>query len=207
MADERRLSLIIVPHGDLETRTYEISYGRLKLLIALAVVLLVGLVVMVSSWWFVAAQAARVTDLEGQVAQLEEERAQVAELARNLADAEERYRQVRQLMGVQGSESPGEVALPPLRSEVADEATATTESARPSAWPLTRIGFITQRRLTTPAGVNHPGLDIAVPADSYIRAAGPGTVRDAGVDDVYGRFILIDHGDGFASMYGHASRI
>ncbi len=30
---------------------------------------------------------------------------------------------------------------------------------------------------------------------------------DAGVDDVYGRYILIDHGNGLESMYGHASRL
>jgi murein DD-endopeptidase MepM/ murein hydrolase activator NlpD len=77
---------------------------------------------------------------------------------------------------------------------------------RPSSWPLTQTGFITQRRQAT-AGASHPGLDIAVPADSYIRAAGAGTVEDAGVDEVYGRYILIDHGDGVESMYGHASRV
>jgi murein DD-endopeptidase MepM/ murein hydrolase activator NlpD len=32
-------------------------------------------------------------------------------------------------------------------------------------------------------------------------------VRDAGTDDVYGNYILIDHGDGLESMYGHASRL
>ncbi len=46
-----------------------------------------------------------------------------------------------------------------------------------------------------------------MPADSYIRAAGSGTVRDAGVDEVYGRYVLIDHGGGLESMYGHASRV
>lgn len=206
MADKRRLSFIIVPHGDLETRTYEISYGLLKVLLGAALLLLVVFVVMVSSWWFIATQAARVTGLEREVARLEAERSQVAELARNLALAEEQYERVRQLLGVEGSSSPQEVALPPLRDEGAGTAPASAETGRPSAWPLTQAGFITQRRLTT-EGANHPGLDIAVPADSYIRAAGSGTVRDAGVDEVYGRYILIDHGDGLESMYGHASRI
>ena len=206
MSDTRRLSLIIVPHGDLETRTYEISYGRLKLLIGAAVLLLVVFVVMVSSWWFVAAQAARVTGLEAEVAQLEAERAQVAELAENLARAEEQYQQVRQLLGVESSGSPQEVALPPLRGEESATPVAATETGRLGAWPLTLPGFITQGRESV-EGSSHPGLDIAVPADSYIRAAGAGGVRDAGVDEVYGRYILIDHGDGLESMYGHASRI
>ena len=51
----------------------------------------------------------------------------------------------------------------------------------------------------------HPGLDIAVATDSYIRAAGAGTVVDVGEDPVYGRFVVLDHGDGYTTLYGHAS--
>lgn len=206
MRDNRRLSFIIVPHGDLETRTYEISYGLLKVLLGAGLLLLVVFVVMVSSWWFIAAQAARVQGLESEVARLEAERAKVTELARNLALAEEQYERVRQLLGVEGSRSPQEVALPPLRSDGSGAVPSGVESGLPSAWPLTRAGFITQGRVAVD-GSSHPGLDIAVPADSYIRAAGAGVVQDAGVDEVYGHYILIDHGDGLHSMYGHASRI
>jgi len=206
MRDKRRLSVILVPDGDLETRTYEISYGVLKALAAAGVVLLAVFVVMVSSWWFVATQAARVSGLEREVARLEEERAKVAQLAENLAEAEQQYARVRQLLGVEGSGGEADVALPPLRGEVPRYDRSSEEASEPTAWPLTRAGFITQLREDTP-GVNHPGLDIAVPNDTYIRAAGSGTVRDAGVDEIYGRYILIDHGDGLETMYGHASRI
>ena len=51
------------------------------------------------------------------------------------------------------------------------------------------------------------GVDIAVPTDSYIRAAGGGTVVDGGEDPVYGRFVVLDHGEGYSSLYGHASQI
>lgn len=206
MADPRKLSFIIVPHDKMETRNYEISYGLLKVLLGVAFLLVLVFVLMLSSWWLVATQAARVTGLEEQVASLEEERSQVQELARNLAIAEQQYEQVRRLLGVEASRSPQEVALPPLRAEGASTVSVAGESARPTAWPLTRAGFITQRRQVTGTGT-HPGLDIAVPTDSYIRSAGSGTVMDAGVDEVYGRHILIDHGDGLQSMYGHASRL
>ena len=51
----------------------------------------------------------------------------------------------------------------------------------------------------------HPGLDIAIPTGSYIRAAGGGVVAEAGEDPLYGRFVRLDHGDGYRSLYAHAS--
>ena len=66
-------------------------------------------------------------------------------------------------------------------------------------------GFIT--RETSRGRETHPGLDIAVPRDSNIRAAGPGVVKEASEDEIYGRYVLLDHGHGLESLYGHASRI
>ncbi|HSH46777.1 MAG TPA: M23 family metallopeptidase [Longimicrobiales bacterium] len=206
MADQRRLSFIIVPHGDLETRTYEISYGTLKALLLAGALLLVLFVIMVSSWWFIATQAARVGGLEEEVVRLEADRARVAELARDLEAAERQYERVRQLLGADGNGGAEEVVLPPLRDGNVGSADRVAEANVPSAWPLTQAGFITQL-LEEADDTNHPGLDIAVPNDTYIRASGTGVVRDAGLDPVYGRFILLDHGDGLETMYGHASRI
>jgi murein DD-endopeptidase MepM/ murein hydrolase activator NlpD len=206
MDEKKKLSIIVVPDGELETRTYEIAYGRLLVLLGVGTALLVVFVLMVGSWWFIASQAARVPGLERELSRLEGERAKVAELARDLERAEEQYERVRQLLGVEGSTETPEVALPPLRDGGGVAPASVSASTQPSAWPLTQSGFITQMREAR-EGADHPGLDIAVPNDSYIRAAGAGTVEDAGVDEVYGRFILIDHGDGLKSMYGHASRL
>ncbi len=204
--DPRRLSFIIVPHGDLETRTYEISYRVLKGLLVGGFCLLAMFVVMASTWWFLAAQAARVGGLEAEVVRLEEERARVVALARDLAEAEQQYARVRQLLGVDGGNAGSEVALPPLRSGDGPMTPAPAQANWPTAWPLATPGFITQGREVDGESA-HTGLDIAVSTDSYIRAAGAGVVLEAGEDPVYGNFILIDHGDGLESMYGHASRL
>jgi murein DD-endopeptidase MepM/ murein hydrolase activator NlpD len=204
--EKRRISFIIVPHGDLETRTYEISYGLLKALLVAGLLLLIVFAVMAATWWFVAAQAARVGGLEAEVARLEDERARVVTLARDLAEAEQQYARVRQLLGVEGGNAGQEVILPPLRSGEIGEVATPAQVNWPTAWPLAAGGYITQ--MPAPAGAGeHPGIDIAVASDTYIRAAGAGVVRDAGTDDVYGHYILIDHGDGLESMYGHASRV
>jgi hypothetical protein len=112
--DDRRLTFIVVPHGDLETRTFEVSYSRLKLLLVLGVVLLVVFVIMLSSWWYVAAQAARVAGLEREVSRLETDRAKVAELAKTLQQVEAQYERVRQLLGTEPGAKGKEPLMPPL---------------------------------------------------------------------------------------------
>ena len=57
------------------------------------------------------------------------------------------------------------------------------------------------------AGADHPGIDIAVATGSYVRASGDGVVVQAGEDPVYGLFILLDHGNGMRTRYGHAMHL
>lgn len=204
--DDRRLTVIVVPHGDAETRTLEMTYGRVKLLVGAVAVLLLAFAAMVSLWWFVAAQAARVPGLEREVARLEEERSQVAELARTLQEVEEQYERVRQMLGADAAPEAGEPILPPLRNGGDEAGLPISHENAPTAWPLAEAGYITQQ-VSGVGRERHPGLDIAVPQDSYVRASGSGTVLDAGRDEVYGLFVLVDHGLGVESMYGHASRL
>ena len=56
-------------------------------------------------------------------------------------------------------------------------------------------------------GRMHEGVDLAAPDGAPILAAGAGTVVRAGPAEGYGNAVLIDHGDGFLTHYGHLSRI
>jgi murein DD-endopeptidase MepM/ murein hydrolase activator NlpD len=53
----------------------------------------------------------------------------------------------------------------------------------------------------------HTGLDIAAPTGTPIHAAGPGRVIYSGYRGGYGNCIIIDHGGGIATLYGHCSRL
>lgn len=55
---------------------------------------------------------------------------------------------------------------------------------------------------------NHKGLDIAAPEGTDIYAAKDGKVIAAGWNTGgYGYFVMIDHGDGYATLYGHMSKV
>lgn len=55
---------------------------------------------------------------------------------------------------------------------------------------------------------NHKGLDIAAPAGTEIYAADAGTVTYAGWNaGGYGYLVMVDHGNGYVTVYGHCSMI
>ncbi len=54
---------------------------------------------------------------------------------------------------------------------------------------------------------HHNGVDIAAPVGTLIYAARTGRVVRAGWYGGYGLVVVLDHGDGMETWYGHASRI
>jgi len=205
MAEPRSLSVIVVPDGGRESRTYHVSYRALR--VAAAIVLAVGtlLGLMAGSWWYLAARAARVASLEDELVTLAEERERLVAFATQLDELERRYEQIRDLFGSGAGQVASDLWLPPpAGGSRRSDGQADPEGSLPSSWPLTQRGFVTQGLLEG-QGASHPGLDIAVPAGSYIRAAGAGIVVDVGEDTVYGRFVTLDHDDGYRTLYAHAS--
>ena len=53
----------------------------------------------------------------------------------------------------------------------------------------------------------HTGIDLAVPTGTPIRAALPGTVTVSQYNSSYGYYVIIDHGNGLSTLYGHNSRL
>lgn len=49
----------------------------------------------------------------------------------------------------------------------------------------------------------HPGIDLAISQGTPIYAALPGKVVVAGWSNVYGNYAIIDHGNGYQTLYGH----
>jgi murein DD-endopeptidase MepM/ murein hydrolase activator NlpD len=77
-------------------------------------------------------------------------------------------------------------------------------------WPVT--GPITSpfgaRCLPNGDCRSHPGIDIGVPSGTPVKAAAAGTVIVAGDDGSgYGNYVVIDHGNGLATVYGHNTSV
>jgi murein DD-endopeptidase MepM/ murein hydrolase activator NlpD len=88
----------------------------------------------------------------------------------------------------------------------AAQAQSASSGAAPSAnpggyqWPVSGP-------VTSPFGWRwgrmHEGIDIGVPSGTPVHAAAAGTVIYAGWMEGYGNFVILDHGGGIATAYGH----
>jgi murein DD-endopeptidase MepM/ murein hydrolase activator NlpD len=54
---------------------------------------------------------------------------------------------------------------------------------------------------------HHQGIDLAAPLGTEVFATAEGIVTEIGEDPVYGKFIIIKHGEKWASLYGHLQKI
>ena len=82
-------------------------------------------------------------------------------------------------------------------------------SATPSVWPV--AGWLTSyygnRRDPITKGPDfHPGLDISADYGQPVLATGDATVAAAGSNGAYGNMVVLDHGFGIVTKYGHLSR-
>lgn len=72
------------------------------------------------------------------------------------------------------------------------------------SWPVNG-GYISDPFISNR---NHKGLDIAAPSGTDIYAAADGVVTVAGWNSGgYGYLVMIDHGNGYTTVYGHCSTI
>lgn len=78
-------------------------------------------------------------------------------------------------------------------------------------WPCSHTTisceFGTKRSWDPYAKKGHSGMDIAVPAGTPVHSPGDGIVKFAGTYGGYGNCIMISHGDGIVSLFGHLRKI
>lgn len=56
------------------------------------------------------------------------------------------------------------------------------------------------------ASTNHKGVDLKAPTGAKIYAADTGTVITSALSSSYGNYVVIDHGNGYTTLYGHMSK-
>lgn len=154
--------------------------------------------------------------------QIEGEVAQVVEVKGNLIDRRNRYASVRankaeMLASTRASRHSLEEDVAALQKEQSAILARLQASSSPAAgpvqqgsggliWPVSgpiTSGFCEVRSYEA----CHPGIDIAVPIGTPIRAAASGRVAIAGWVGGYGNYTCIQHSGPLSTCYGHQSSI
>lgn len=212
---KRYLTLVIVPHDQGGVRSLRVPYVVLRAALAVAALgALAGLLFFVA-YDRLAGTAAEAERLEIENARLRAVRGKVQALASNLESSERAYRQIREMAGIRtprpagagrgASADPagGSSGSPdnprPLDAEER-ELLARALNTVPRRWPLTKKGFVTAE---FNRAVGHGGLDIAVETNTPVLAAADGIVVGAGVDSIYGNYVVVQHDASTLSVYGH----
>jgi len=98
-----------------------------------------------------------------------------------------------------------------------DEALDTLDQLKKEARRLPLANPAPGHSVTSPFGVRtdpilgtaalHSGMDFRAPIGMAAKVTAPGIVTKAGWNGGYGRMVEVDHGNGFATRYGHLSEI
>jgi murein DD-endopeptidase MepM/ murein hydrolase activator NlpD len=82
--------------------------------------------------------------------------------------------------------------------------------ATPSLWPMLGVwytsGFGARKDPFTGEQEFHTGIDLAADKGTPVHATADGTIESAGYNGNYGNSILIEHGFGISTRFGHLSR-
>ena len=217
---KKYFSLIVAPHDNASVRNFRISYTAVYTLAAVAGLCVVTVVVLLATLGRLVVKAHDADRLASENARLVARTAQMDSLRSELLHVQALGLQIKTMLGLRLSTedsvlvanlTPGaQTPSAPGAFESVDETRERQKlllKAIPSMWPVT--GYVTREFDVAGGEIQqqyHPGMDIAASRNTPVRASADGVVTASGWDETYGNSVIIDHGFGISTLYGHNSR-
>ena len=145
---------------------------------------------------------------EAKKAEIDASKSALSAIIANLTSDENTYREM-----LDEADAAEEALRQEIRNMTASQSSSTPptqDSGGAYCWPTPST-----RNVTSPFGMRfhpiqkrnkmHTGIDIGAGYGASILAAAGGTVLRAGWNSGYGNYIVIDHGGGIQTLYGHCS--
>jgi len=226
MAARRKISFLVVPE---EGRLINLRLPILlfRLLVGVLGLAVVGLIVVSLFYGKLMYNSSRLRKLKAENARLLEYNARVLEIERELEKNRDLATRIASAAGIPTEKeigrgrgiraSPGELASAHLEPHPFWEKLFPTyvggmipgqgTGRIPRGLPL--LGYITRGFAEEPDLFKfaHTGIDVAVKEGTAVLAAASGAVEFAGWDDTYGYLVIIDHHNGYETLYGHNSNL
>ena len=196
----KKFTLLIIPDDDSGTKSYEINKNPLKYF---AIFLLIILIILGFFLIKFVPSLADYSDLNKKYNTLAQERIEVLELSRGLQRITQMDKFVRNSLGAEFNFSDKPEILDSVLMLMPNDNYISFSDNIPSIAPIE--GYVSQRmgNKFSFAQRKHGGIDIVAKLGAPIKASASGMVVFSGWTYEMGNLIIIHHGDGYFTHYGH----
>jgi murein DD-endopeptidase MepM/ murein hydrolase activator NlpD len=217
---KKYLSLIVAPTDNSTPRNYRISYVWIYTFGIIVTLAVLTFIVLIVSYGTVLVKARQADFLAAENLRIRGQNLEVDSLRTELLHLQTMGIQIKKMLGVDLSSEDSLLVAnlspaansPSIVDAIAEPGTGEAQQklllkAIPSMWPLK--GYVTNEYYTTGGEKSeeyHPGIDIAAKRNTAVQASAEGVVTKSEWDEVYGFVVVLDHGFGLTTLYGHNTR-
>jgi len=197
----KKFTLLIIPEDDSRTRSYTVSKNLLKyIFISAAIILTIVIFISIRS----IPNIFKYDELEKKYEVLAQERLKVVELSQDLNRIKQMDKFVRHSLGLELNFDEIPEIMDSILMVIPDQNNFISFTDNiPSIAPIE--GYISQRMGSrfSITDNKHGGIDIVAKQGTPIKASASGLVVFSGWTYEMGNLIIIHHGDGYFTHYGH----
>ena len=199
-----RYTIIIVPDDESGTRSYNISRKMIRILFTVGILCITGVIIFIA---FYVPKIGEYDTIKGNYENLAAERSKVLELSQDLQRLKQMDGFIRKSLGAELNFNEKPILADSLigMTKIPDKGISYIENI-PSVAPIK--GFVSQRsgQMSPFIRNTHRGIDIVAKEGEPILSAAAGVVMFSGWTYEMGNLIIIYHGDGYFTHYGHNQR-
>lgn len=221
----KKITLMVVPEGSHNVFSRTISSTIFKVVLALLILWLIVMTVITIYFSKLTVMAARATMLEEENNNLRGYLSRVVEIEKSFKKNRELAARLAEMAGVdlENFEQPEGFVLdtvpsdsttfprsasvqPPVDYKIPISKEDLQKEIVPHGRPL--YGWVTRSfSVDEKTGEKHLGFDFAVKNGTQVTSTASGVVTFAGWDDTFGNLVIIDHGNGYETVYGHNEKL
>ena len=196
----KKFTLLLIPDDESGTKSYSISKNLLRFIFIIMVIILIGLITLIIK---LVPSINNYAMLNKKYNKLAQERMKVIELSEGLKRIKQMNQFVRNSLGAEFNFSQNPEMMDSVLMLIPDDNFISFSDNIPSFAPIE--GFISQRMENkfSMAENLHDGIDIVAKEGTPIKASASGLVIFSGWTYEMGNQIILYHGDGYFTHYGH----
>ena len=216
----RKVTLMIIPEGSKKVFSRTFRSSLFRFIMAFLALWVIALLVVTIFYSRLSVMALKASMLEEENHNLRGYLARVVDIEKSFKKNRELTARLAQMAGVdlEDFEHPGRINFDSAWAVAPDTGLGDTIDSGNLQIPLTReelarqtipagrplYGWITRAFSTgEESGEKHAGLDFAVKTGTAVAATASGIVAFTGWEEYLGNLVIIEHGNGYQTLYGH----